>query len=211
MEAGYTQAAGCRRRKGGTENQMKQEKRRILALLLAAMLCVGMLTGCSALDTSLPSTEEQRTTKTRKKTRTASPQKAIEQIYQELGKRIGLVEPTAEQLETVVGLDPEDVKEAYVRYVEGDFGADDVYIILPKEGKNEYGESYREHVLAQLKERKDSRTREFANYDVYNSTEIAENAVIFERGGYVVMLMLEDNESARRIVERYIPEKLNLS
>lgn len=210
MEAGYTQAAGCRRRKGGTENQMKQEKRRILALL-AAMLCVGMLTGCSALDTSLPSTEEQQTTKTRKKTRTASPQKAIEQIYQELGKRIGLVEPTAEQLETVVGLDPEDVKEAYVRYVEGDFGADDVYIILPKEGKNEDGESYREHVLAQLKERKDSRTREFANYDVYNSTEIAENAVIFERGGYVVMLMLEDNESARRIVERYIPEKLNLS
>lgn len=210
MEAGYTQAAGCRRRKGGTENQMKQEKRRILALL-AAMLCVGMLTGCSALDTSLPKTEEQQTTKTRKKTRTASPQKAIEQIYQELGKRIGLVEPTAEQLETVVGLDPEDVKEAYVRYVEGDFGADDVYIILPKEGKNEDGESYREHVLAQLKERKDSRTREFANYDVYNSTEIAENAVIFERGGYVVMLMLEDNESARRIVERYIPEKLNLS
>lgn len=190
---------------------MKQEKRRILALLLAAMLCVGMLTGCSALDTSLPSIEEQQTTKTRKKTRTASPQKAIEQIYQELGKRIGLVEPTAEQLETVVGLDPEDVKKAYVRYVEGDFGADDVYIILPKEGKNEDGESYREHVLAQLKERKDSRTREFANYDVYNSTEIAENAVIFERGGYVVMLMLEDNESARRIVERYIPEKLNLS
>ena len=211
MEAGYTQAAGCRRRKGGTENQMKQEKRRILALLLAAMLCVGMLTGCSALDTSLPKTEEQQTTKTRQKTRTASPQKAIEQIYQELGKRIGLVEPTAEQLETVVGLDPEDVKEAYVRYVEGDFGADDVYIILPKEGKNEDGESYREHVLAQLKERKDSRTREFANYDVYNSTEIAENAVIFERGGYVVMLRLEDNESARRIVERYIPEKLNLS
>ena len=183
-----------------------------LGLRCAVGVVVGaLLTGCSALDTSLPSTEEQQTTKTRKKTRTASPQKAIEQIYQELGKRIGLVEPTAEQLETVVGLDPEDVKEAYVRYVEGDFGADDVYIILPKEGKNEDGESYREHVLAQLKERKDSRTREFANYDVYNSTEIAENAVIFERGGYVVMLMLEDNESARRIVERYIPEKLNLS
>lgn len=52
---------------------------------------------------------------------------------------------------------------------------------------------------------------EFVNYDVYNSSAIAENAVIFERGGYVVMLMLEDNDSARRIVERYIPEKLNLS
>ena len=62
-----------------------------------------------------------------------------------------------------------------------------------------------------MRERKDDRIREFVNYDVYNSSAIAENAVIFERGGYVVMLMLEDNDSARRIIERYIPEKLNLS
>ena len=48
-------------------------------------------------------------------------------------------------------------------------------------------------------------------YDVYNSASIAENALIFERGGYVVMLMLEDNDSARSIIEKYIPERLNLS
>ena len=105
----------------------------------------------------------------------------------------------------------DDVEKAYVRYVETDFGADDVYIILPKDGEDENGNSHHENVLAALRERKDDRIREFVNYDVYNSSAIAENAVIFERGGYVVMLMLEDNDSARRIVERYIPEKLNLS
>ena len=98
-----------------------------------------------------------------------------------------------------------------MRYVETDFGADDVYIILPESGEDENGVSHRENVLSALRERKDSRTREFANYDVYNSTSIAENAIIFERGGYAVMLMTEDNDLARKIVERYIPEKLNLS
>lgn len=121
------------------------------------------------------------------------------------------MEPTEEQLESVVGLNLDDVEKAYVRYVETDFGADDVYIILPKDGEDENGNSHHENVLAVLRERKDDRIREFVNYDVYNSSAIAENAVIFERGGYVVMLMLEDNDSARRIVERYIPEKLNLS
>lgn len=58
----------------------------------------------------------------------ANPQKALEQIYSDLGKRIGLVEPTEEQLESVVGLNLDDVEKAYVRYVETDFGADDVYI-----------------------------------------------------------------------------------
>ena len=142
---------------------------------------------------------------------TIDPQGAVDQIYATLGRRIGLVEPTAEQLQSVVGLDPDDYTSAYVRYVETDFGADDVYIVLPKEGEDENGNSHRENIIAQLRERKDARVREFANYDVYNSASIAENAVIFERGGYVVMLMLEDNDAARSIVERYIPERLNLS
>ena len=120
-------------------------------------------------------------------------------------------EQTAEQIAAVVGLDAKDYEQAYVRYVETDFGADDVYIVLPKEGKDEEGVSHRENILSQLRERKDFRTREFANYDVYNSASIAENALIFERGGYVVMLMLEDNDSARSIIEKYIPERLNLS
>ena len=189
---------------------MKRFYKKAVSLLMAAVLCTGIFSGCEALDTTLPDEEEtQEAIETRKAQ--ANPQKALEQIYSDLGKRIGLVEPTEEQLESVVGLNLDDVEKAYVRYVETDFGADDVYIILPKDGEDQNGNSHHENVLAALRERKDDRIREFVNYDVYNSSAIAENAVIFERGGYVVMLMLEDNDSARRIVERYIPEKLNLS
>ncbi len=184
-----------------------------MAALLAAMMFSLSLFGCEALDTTLPPQETQeQTVQTKSEKNTAKPQRALEQIYSQLGKRIGLVEePTAEQIAAVVGLDAKDYEQAYVRYVETDFGADDVYIVLPKEGKDEEGVSHRENILSQLRERKDFRTREFANYDVYNSASIAENALIFERGGYVVMLMLEDNDSARSIIEKYIPERLNLS
>ena len=184
-----------------------------MAALLAAMMFSLSLFGCEALDTTLPPQETQeQTAQTKSEKNTAKPQRALEQIYSQLGKRIGLVEePTAEQIAAVVGLDAKDYEQAYVRYVETDFGADDVYSVLPKEGKDEEGVSLRENILSQLGERKDFRTREFANYDVYNSASIAENALIFERGGYVVMLMLEDNDSARSIIEKYIPERLNLS
>ncbi|MEE0211922.1 MAG: DUF4358 domain-containing protein [Negativibacillus sp.] len=184
-----------------------------MAALLAAMMFSLSLFGCEALDTTLPPQETQeQTAQAKSEKNTAKPQRALEQIYSQLGKRIGLVEePTAEQIAAVVGLDEKDYEQAYIRYVESDFGADDVYIVLPKEGKDEEGVSHRENILSQLRERKDFRTREFANYDVYNSASIAENALIFERGGYVVMLMLEDNDSARSIIEKYIPERLNLS
>ncbi|MEF2562636.1 MAG: DUF4358 domain-containing protein [Negativibacillus sp.] len=184
-----------------------------MAALLAAMMFSLSLFGCEALDTTLPPQETQeQTAQAKSEKNTAKPQRALEQIYSQLGKRIGLVEePTAEQIAAVVGLDAKDYEQAYIRYVETDFGADDVYIVLPKEGKDEEGVSHRENILSQLRERKDFRTREFANYDVYNSASIAENALIFERGGYVVMLMLEDNDSARSIIEKYIPERLNLS
>ena len=178
-----------------------------MAALLAAMMFSLSLFGCEALDTTLRSKCQCLPYANGE-----SAQRALEQIYSQLGKRIGLVEePTAEQIAAVVGLDAKDYEQAYVRYVETDFGADDVYIVLPKEGKDEEGVSHRENILSQLRERKDFRTREFANYDVYNSASIAENALIFERGGYVVMLMLEDNDSARSIIEKYIPERLNLS
>ena len=188
---------------------MKRWNKKIACLLLAAGLCLH-LAGCEALDTTLPD-EEETAQSEEQDTLAVDPQGAVDQIYATLGRRIGLVEPTAEQLQSVVGLDPDDYTSAYVRYVETDFGADDVYIVLPKEGEDENGNSHRENIIAQLRERKDARVREFANYDVYNSALIAENAVIFERGGYVVMLMLEDNDAARSIVERYIPERLNLS
>ena len=78
-----------------------------------------------------------------------------------------------------------------------------MYIIKPTEGEDE-------NVREAMKTWQESRIRAFSGYDIYNSTEISENAMIFRRGDYLVMLMLEDNDAARSIIDEYIPEELNL-
>ena len=96
------------------------------------------------------------------------------------------------------------IEEYHIRYLKTDFGASDVYIIKPKEGMADT-------VRDGLKKIQEERIRAFADYDIYNSTEISENAIIFSRGGYVVMLMTGDNEAARQIIEKHIPEVLDIS
>ena len=44
----------------------------------------------------------------------------------------------------------------------------------------------------------------FQNFDIYNAYEIASNGVIFQRGNYYILLMIDDAESAQEIIERYI-------
>lgn len=67
---------------------MKRFYKKAVSLLMAAVLCTGIFSGCEALDTTLPDEEEtQEAIETRKAQ--ANPQKALEQIYSDLGKRIG--------------------------------------------------------------------------------------------------------------------------
>lgn len=189
---------------------MKKRTRSISILCLLAVFCVVLFTGCKE-ETQEPApagTAERTQARTSK---TPRPESAMKEIYTGMSDRIGLVEPSKNQVRDVVGLNLEDVEAYYIRYVEGDFGASDVYIIKPKDGVDEEGKSHKDNVTNALKERKDSRIREFSNYDVYNSTKISEDAIIFDRGGYVIMLMMEDNDAARAVIERYIPEKLELS
>lgn len=132
------------------------------------------------------------------------PEGAMQAIYTSLDKDMGLRIADEKDMEEVMGFDLEAIDEYYVRYMTSDFGASDVYIIKPKEDMTDA-------VREDLKEWQEHRIREFMEYDIYNSTEISENAVIFTRGEYLVMLMLEDNDAARAIVEEYIPEVLDIS
>lgn len=202
------------------------------------MLCIIVaFSGCGKTADETVSEETEPTKQTTNKSKTPNPEKAIKEIYAGMTDRIGLTEASKSEMSEEIGLDPEDVEKAYIRYVDGDFGVSDVYIIKPKEeeiqdindanqeesktddedkeddpeDKTKKDRTHKENVTNSLKERKDDRIREFSNYDIYNSTQISENAVIFERGDYVIMLMLEDNTTAREIIEKYIPEKLELS
>ena len=60
--------------------RMKRFYKKAVSLLMAAVLCTGIFSGCEALDTTLPDDEEtQEAIETRKAQ--ANPQKALEQIY----------------------------------------------------------------------------------------------------------------------------------
>lgn len=134
----------------------------------------------------------------------ADPEKALDLIYEGFNQEMGLVIPDDDEVENVVGLDLDAIDEYHIRYLNPDFGASDVYIVKPKEDRDDA-------VRDMLKKRQEARIREFTDYDIYNSTEIAENSVLFSRGDYLILLMMEDNESAREIIETCIPENLDFS
>ena len=174
----------------------------IITMLLALVMAVSFCACASAPVEELPAEENQEQQEILTE---ADPQKALDEIYAQLWTRsnTGLMNATYEDVRDVMGFDLDTIEEFYIRYLETDYGASDVYIIKPKAGKEN-------EVRQAMKNWQESRVRSFIGYDIYNSTEISENAVIFQRGDYLVMLMLEDNDAARSILEQYIPEELHL-
>jgi len=173
----------------------------LISLLLALLLTFSMTACGSAEEPESPSEElpAEETMITE-----ADPQAAIDEIYIDFERTNGLRNATYKEVEDVMGFDLDTIEEYYIRYMETDYGASDVYIIKAKEGQEET-------VRQAMKDWQEARVRTFIGYDIYNSTSISENAVIFQRGDYLVMLMLEDNDSARTIVEKYIPEELHIN
>ncbi len=173
----------------------------LISLLLAMLLMFGMTACGSAEEPEAPSetlpAEEIMITE-------ADPQAAIDEIYADFERTNGLRNASYLEVEDVMGFDLDTIEEYYIRYMETDYGASDVYIIKPKKGQEET-------VRQAMKDWQEARIRTFIGYDIYNSTSISENALIFQRGDYLVMLMLDDNDSARSIVEKYIPEELHIN
>ena len=180
--------------------------KKVVMFLLASVM-IFSATACSLVKTenSAANSSEKADVKIENSSynKKAEPKKALKEIYKNVEREYGLVDADDDVMSDVMGFDMENVEEYYVRYMETDFGASDVFIIKAVEGmENE--------VRSDLKNWQESRVRAFLNYDIYNSTEISQNALIFQRGEYIIMLALEDNESAREIIEKYIPEEYNL-
>lgn len=127
----------------------------------------------------------------------AKPQEAVDAVYAAL--KSYKAEPIRyidldEQLE----LKASSVSGYYGKISDPSEGLADVAILLPKEQE-------RENVSLALSKYKEKRMTEFENYDILDAYAIAQNAVIYEQGGYVIMLMLSENDAARKIIDEYIP------
>jgi len=125
------------------------------------------------------------------------PQLAIDAIYKSIdGAAPQLADD--DEITELLGVEPSDFEEYYV------------YTTDPKEGLNnlfifkETGDST--ELRKALDQYRTNLEREYENYDILGSYSIAKNAMIKEQGGYVIMLMTEDNEAAQKILFEYLPQ-----
>ena len=127
----------------------------------------------------------------------ADPQRAVEAIHQSL--ETARVEKVAiEDFDQVFGIAPYMVVDA-VAYVSDPVGGlCDVVIVFPARGMTD-------QVREALNQYTTLRADSFRNYDILNSYYIASNAIVFEQGDFVVMLMLPDNTAGREIIDLYLP------
>ena len=125
------------------------------------------------------------------------PERAAIAIHEALGNdRADRV--SEDDLDEVFGLAPYMVVDAVAYVTDITRGLSEVTIVEPAPGMAD-------EVREVLNQYRISRAASFRNYDILNAYSIASNAVVFNQGDYVVMLMLPDNEAAREILDQYLP------
>ena len=105
---------------------------------------------------------------------------------------------TADALEADFGVDTSCLSAVYGRSTDGRFGIADVILVVPKAGQ----ETAARDLLVTIRS---SRASLFSNYDIYGSSELAQNGVIYTLGDYHVLLMIDNTEEVRELLEQYIP------
>lgn len=169
-------------------------KRSLLSVLCIGFAVITLLAGCSG---SNPDKETSTTPEAQPST--ASPKSAIEEIYKDVTiKDIGYA--TDEEVTDVLGMNLDDMFSYCIMYSKGNYGVMDTYIIQPKPDKLA-------EIRSQLEARQDAMIRTYEHYDIYESYEISQNALIYEQGDYLIMLMHKDNDAVRNIIDQYIPSK----
>lgn len=159
-----------------------------LALILA-VTC-----GCSRQEDAVPAAGDANV---KQAVVIASPQEAVDEIYDSL-KAYEATALNSLRLQEDLELSASDLSEYYGKISNANEGLADVIIALPKEDK-------RESIRLSLSKYKEKRIAEFENYDILDAYTISQDAVIYDQGAYIIMLMLADNEAAREIIDAYIP------
>ncbi len=179
-------------------------------ILFAFMAATIILTGCGSEEPSQNPTQQAYIAEQEKQQEqaeesqivspmVADPEAALEEIYKDV-EVMGIEQPDQQYLDEVLGLLKDvDYKEAYVNRADGKYGVADIYIIKPTSGQEEV-------VTEKLELIKEARIKEFEDYNIFNSYEIAQEAPIYAHGEYIIMVMIEDSQGAVDIISSYIPQ-----
>ncbi len=165
---------------------------RAIIILLALIF---VLSGCNSRDKVQAIEVNETTIKTG--VTVADPEAAVDAIYESLPEYTA-TSLTAYYVKNNLELNSSDVVEYHGKISDSKDGLADVIILLPMEEK-------REELQLSLSKYKEKRIAEFENYDILDAYSIAQNAVIYDQGEYLIMLMLNDNDAARKIIDLYIP------
>ena len=171
--------------------------KKLTSIFLCICICISMFVGCSQNNGSDKQTKESGDTAIQT---AETDEELLATVINEIYRNIditSLSDATDTALKELFFINPEYVESYAIRYTDFKYGVADVVIVKPNP-------SYKQDILDAFESRKQSRISECKNYDIHNSYQIAQKAEIYERGGYLIMLMLEDNESAKKVIEKYI-------
>lgn len=167
-------------------------KREAISLFLIIIL---VFTGCGRR--TQPTSATVGGSQVKEAVTVAKPQDAVVAIYESLSSYKAETLRFIDLRETI-GINASSVSEYFGKISDPNEGLADVLILLPKDQE-------RENVSLALSKYKEKRMASFENYDILDAYSISQNAVIYEQGGYIIMLMLLDNDAARKIIDEYIP------
>jgi hypothetical protein len=161
---------------------------------LAALLLV--LPGCGrGADTAAEAASE---VSIREAVTEADPDAAVEEIYETLPDAQAVPLSAFQLANYFPELSLDDLLSYTGRISSPEGGLADLIFFEPAEGK-------RDTVREALRGYQERRIREFEDYDILGSFEIAANATVIDQGDFVILLMLADNEVVRDIIDKYIP------
>ena len=128
------------------------------------------------------------------------PETALALMYEDNDTR-GVSALNNVVLEEKFGVTIDDYLRAWGCYSSGTYGIADVFIFLPNADEEETGQ-----LREQLELVKTNRIVEARDYDIYNALEHAEEGQIFEVGDYLCLIMIENPDQVREILEDCLSE-----
>lgn len=165
--------------------------KRWMIVLLAVLALIMMFSGCGSL------AERGANHLSNTPSKKADPEAAMLEIYEDIDiQDVELL--LIEDIEETLGITRESLEDYCMVTTSGRFGLADVIILKPVESK-------REDIRQALLLYREKRITEFEKYDIKDSTRISREAVIYGQGDYLILLMLDDNAAAEKIIDKYIP------
>lgn len=171
-----------------------------IKIITFLLICTVLFSGCTSKKLSTDDIQAQ----VLEQNQTISdndPLGAIDEIYENITIK-GVITGNDKFVTEILGIDEKYFYGSFTKKTDGKYGISDIYFIEKSNVKEA-----EEKIISALNTYKEKIINECTDYNIYNSLEIAQNAEIYYRGNYIIFLMLEDNDSAKEIIKKYVSAK----